>query len=284
MSSGKVDAVIVSFNSESHLRACVAAARACADVDRVIVVDNQSSDRSVAVAECVADVVVRMPANVGFGRAQNRGRSETKAPFVLILNPDARIEPTAIDAGVRFLTESPDAGLVQGAIVRALDGGEERWQGQEPGLVDLVARLLQLRRWLGEDRLKRLARWAGIGYFATRGVDRPREVEFLAAVASLARREALDEVGGFDEAFFLYAEDIDLARRLRQAGWRLVALPVPWAIHVGGASSAGAAPTQRRQWWESHLLLVERHWSGVRRWAGLFVARIGVSVARSVEA
>jgi GT2 family glycosyltransferase len=150
-------------------------------------------------------------------------------------------------------------------------------------VADLVARLFRLREWLGEERLKGLARRIGAGYFADRSTPGTADVEFLAAVAVLARRAALDGVEGFDEAYFLYAEDVDLCSRLRRAGWRLVALPTPWATHVGGASSEGAGSLRRRRWWESHRLLVRRHWSGPRRALGLALTGAGLAVARLNE-
>ncbi len=278
-----VDAVIVTFNSETQLTACVAAVRSWPRMGRVVVVDNRSQDGSAALADRVADVVVRSASNIGFGAAQNVGLAESSAPFVVILNPDARVEPAALEAGRALLEAEPDVAAVEGSIFRAADGAQERWQGSEPGLADLAARLLRLRRWLGEDRLKRLARVVGVGYFADRVVGAPRDVDFLAAVALLVRREALAQVGGFDPSFFLYAEDVDLCRRLRAAGWRLVAIPDRWATHVGGASSAGGAAARSRHWWESHRLLVARHWSGNRRRVGMVLAGVGVTLARLGE-
>jgi GT2 family glycosyltransferase len=278
-----VDAVIVTYNSAAQLESCVAAARRWPRLRRVVVVDNQSRDGSAGLAARLADVVVRSPANLGFGAAQNVGRAESDAPYVLVLNPDAHVEPAGLEAGRALLEAEPAVAAVEGSIVRASDGGEERWQGSEPGLADLAARLLQLRRCLGEARLKRIARAVGVRYFADRAVAAPHDVDFLAAVAPLVRREALEQVGGFDSSFFLYAEDIDLCRRLRAAGWRLVATPDRWATHVGGASSVGAGAARSRHWWESHRLLVARHWSGRRRWAGLALAGAGTALARFAE-
>lgn len=280
-----VDVVVVTFNNLGDLSPSISAAREWPRVRRVVVVDNGSGDGTADLAERLADVVVRMPSNVGFGAAQNRGRLETQAPFLLLLNPDALVVPASLEAGRRLLDARPDVAAVEGAVRRAADGAEERWQGPEPGLADLVARLFDLRRRLGEERLKRLAARVGAGYFSDRRVRTVQEVDFLAAVAPLVRRDAMDMVGGFDEGFFLYAEDVDLCHRLRRAGWRLVALPDHWATHEGGASSRGDDARRKRLWWESHRLLVHRHWAGPRRWLGAAVAAIGVaSAARSPRA
>lgn len=278
-----VDVVIVTFNSARDVAASIASARSWARVASVVVVDNDSRDRSADVATAVADIVVPLPHNVGYGAAQNRGAAATAAPYLLLLNPDARINPAALEAGRRVLERSLDVAAVEGSIVRAADGVEERWQGREPGLGDLVARLLDLRTRFGERRLRWMARGAGLGYYAERRLDGARAVEFLAAVAPLVRRRAFHDVGGFDEAFFLYAEDVDLCRRLRGAGWRVVGIPEFWATHQGGASSAGTGARQRRLWWESHRLLVQRHWTGPRRWTGLALSRVGSALSTRAE-
>ncbi len=278
-----VDVVIVTYNSERDLAGCIFAVRAWDRVARVIVVDSVSGDRSVSMAGGLADTVVRMPANLGFGAAQNRGRAECTAPFVLVLNPDARVDVAGLAHGLAVLSAAADVGMVEGVVRRAADGAEERWQGPAPGVADLVARLFRMGEWLGEERLKRLARRLGAAYFAERSTPETADVEFLAAVAVLARREALDSVQGFDEAYFLYAEDVDLCSRLRRAGWRLIALPTPWATHVGGASSEGTGPLRHRRWWESHRLLVRRQWSGPRRALGLALTGTGLAVARLSE-
>lgn len=270
-----VDVVIVSYNSASTLARCVAAARSWAHAGRVIVVDNGSSDESVAIARSVADEVHRSPTNRGFGAGQNLGVSQSGADWVLVLNPDAEVDADGLELGYAYVREHGNVGMAEGSIRTLADGSPERWCGSEPGVVALTARFLRLRERLGEDRLKRLARLAGRGDYAVREVDAPSAVEFLAAVAPLVRRQAFEEVGGFDEEIFLYAEDIDLCRRLRGAGWSLVALPFGWARHVGGASSVGDERRRADVWWRSHRTFVQKHWRGPRRWLGLVITSAG---------
>lgn len=277
-----VDAVIVSFNSAEHLRACVAAFRAWPRAGQVIVVDNGSTDGSVAVARSIADIVLTPGQNLGFGAGQNLGVEHATTTYVLLLNPDAEVDPCGLESGYCALEKHPGAGAVQGRVLRAQDGMEERWQGAEPGVQDLMARLLRLRERFGEERLQRWSGYVGAGYYRDRGASEPASVEFLAAVAPLVRRAAFEQVGGFDPAFFLYAEDIDLARRLRAASWELIALPVNWVVHAGGASSRDRVRWREKIWWQSHLTLVERHWGGWRRLIGLLLCRIGARGAGRV--
>lgn len=271
--TGDVDVVIVTFNSASHLRDAVEAARAWARTGRVIVVDNASTDDSVSVARDIADVVIANDENVGFGVGQNTGAAEVQTSLFLALNPDAVVDAAGLERGYEILLGQHDIAAVQGVVRRSRDGGAERTHGREPGLADLVSHRFHLRQRLGEGVLRRAAPLLGLRYFTERVPANVVDTPFLAAVAPLIRRPAFDAVGGFDPGFFLYAEDIDLSRRLRNAGWRLVSLPVNWATHVGGASTATNLRGRETEWWRGHRRFVEQHWTGVRREVGLALSR-----------
>lgn len=271
----QVDVVIVAYNSAGHLPAAIAAARAWPRTGRVVVVDNASTDDSETVARTHADRVVVSERNRGYGGGQNLGVRQTESPVVLALNPDALVEPDALEGGYRLLHEQRDVAAVQGVVLRAGDGKPERTHGREPGVADLLAHRLRLRQRVGEGVLRRVAPLLGLRYFSERVPSAPVDTPFLAAVAPLLRRRAFDEVGGYDADYFLYAEDIDLARRLRARGWRLVSLPDVWARHEGGASSASRPTVRDDLWWRSHRRLVQQHWTGARRAVGLALTRPG---------
>jgi GT2 family glycosyltransferase len=178
--------------------------------------------------------------------------------------------PAGLEAGFELLRVRDDVAAVQGVVRRAADHDLERTFGREPGLADLVAHRLRLRQRVGERVLRLAARFVGLRHFAVRLPDAATvPTPFLAAVAPLIRAAAFAEVGGFDEDYFLYAEDVDLSRRLRRAGWSLLSMTDPWAEHQGGASSAGTPGLRDRYWWQAHRRLVEKHWTGMRRAAGL---------------
>lgn len=268
--SGTVDFVIVAFNSAAHLESCVAAVRAWPAAGRVIVVDNASTDASGEVAARVADEVIVSPTNGGYGTGQNLGAARVTTEFFVPLNPDARIRAAGFDEGLRVLRTNDDAAAAQGLVRRERDGELERSFGREPGIADLVSHRFRLRERLGEQTLKRLAPLVGAGYFRDRAPAAAIvETSFLAAVAPLVRTEAFRAVGGYDEGYFLYAEDVDLCHRLRVAGWRLLALQAEWAQHVGAASTEGRRDVKDAEWWRGHRRLVTQHWTGPRRALGL---------------
>ena len=175
------------------------------------------------------------------------------------MNPDARMVPGALASGIRFLDDHPDVAMVQG-LIRTRYGRLERSQGVELQVVHLVGRALGLRRFLSVPLVRRLARRsARLRDHVDREPVGAVDVASLAATAVLVRRIAFESVDGFDAAFFLYGEDLDLCRRLRHRGWRLVALPCEWAGHASGASSASWSERELH-WWAGTMLFAARWW------------------------
>jgi GT2 family glycosyltransferase len=197
------------------------------------------------------------------------------APYMLLLNPDAIVDADAVRRGVDLLDRDSRVAAVQGVIRSARDGGAERSQGVEPRPVHLLGRALGARR-LRSTRLGRLVarRVATLADHVEREPVAPVDVEYLAATALLVRRSAFDEIGGFDTGYFLYGEDIDLCRRFRQRGWRLVALPGVWAVHENGASSSSSM-ARELEWWRGTMRFTATWWS-----APAFAAALGAASLR----
>lgn len=263
-------AVVVAYNSRDRLPGCLTALRSLRALVEVVVVDH-GDDGSAEVAASLGAEVIRDPANPGYGAGQNRGVARTGTAYVLLLNPDAVIAPSGIEKGIAVLDAAPDVAAVQGVIRNVATGRPERSQGVSLGPIHLIARALGLRRLLRFGIVRLVFRRAPIvADHVVRTPDEPTDVESLGATAVLVRRAAFDSVGGFDEGFFLYGEDLDLCRRLRKAGWRLVALPDPWADHAQGASSSGWW-ARELVWWEGTLRYAARWWSAPA-WAAARIA------------
>ncbi|HEX6208199.1 MAG TPA: glycosyltransferase family 2 protein [Actinomycetota bacterium] len=225
--------VVVNFNAGEHLRTCVGSVYAAAGdlaLD-VAVVDNASRDGS-AEAAAAANPSIRVidnPVNRGFAAAANRGFAETEAPFVFLLNPDAAITGGRLDAFVKVAKERPRAGAL-GCLVRNPDGSLQPSARKVPGIGEGLAhaflgRVAPDNRW---SRSYTMAEW-----------DRAseREVEWVSGSAMLVRREAFHAVGGFDEGYFMYVEDVDLCTRLRKRGWSVLFTPELEVTHEVGVST-----------------------------------------------
>jgi N-acetylglucosaminyl-diphospho-decaprenol L-rhamnosyltransferase len=225
-----VDAVIVSYRSAATLRGCVEPLTRIPHV-RVTVVDNASPDESV---DTIADLpveVVRSARNGGFSYGCNLGAARGTAPFLLFLNPDARIDPDALESLVAVFQHDPATALVGPRLLD--EDGKLAWsQRRFPrhrstfGLALFAHRLWPRAAW--SDELIRDAA----------AYDRPGTPEWVSGACMLVRRTTFEQLGGFDERFFLYCEDTDLCRRVWDAGQSVRFEPSARVWHVGGASSA----------------------------------------------
>lgn len=252
-----VDVVIVAYGNENEIdRAVSGALRLGGSVVVMDHGDGQCAKR----ARAMGASDFHDPSNPGFGAGQNRGFAETESELVLLCNPDARIVPLAVMEGARYLRSHPGVAAVQGAIESRSTGRPERSQGVSPGAVHLVGRAVGARHLLRFRSVRRLAsRSTTLADHAERVPAGPVAVDNLAATTLLVRRSAFEAVGGFDPSYFLYGEDLDLCRRLREAGWELVALPRTWAVHGSGDSSPSTWDRELR-WWEGTMAYAAGWW------------------------
>lgn len=266
-----VDVVVVTYGSRALLPGCLASVRVQSETGTIVVVDH-GDDGAGDIAERLGARVHRNPSNPGFGAGQNAGARRCDAPYLLLLNPDARLLPGALSAGLLELEADSSVGAVQGVIRDSATRLPERSQGRALGPAHLVGRALGARvllRW----RLPRACarRLPGVSDHVDRVPENPSAVAYLAATALLVRRAAFTGVGGFDERYFLYGEDLDLCARLERAGWRLRGLPVAWAEHVGGASAASWIDREMA-WWGGTMRYCATWWDTGRWRAGIGAA------------
>ena len=217
-----IDVVVVSHDSDAELRGCVAPLSKLADV-RVLVVDSASADPSLPSLAGLDVEVIRLRENRGFSAGCNAGWSAGSAPYVLFLNPDARADGACLRALVRSLEEDPHAGLA-GPTITGRDGIELS-QGRFPSLRRTFARVFFLHHLLPR------ASWTDIFVREEKAYASMGSPDWLTGACMLVRRTVLEEVGGFDERFFLYCEDVDLCRRLRDVGWSVRYEPEATAVH-----------------------------------------------------
>lgn len=225
-----VAAVIVSYNVRELLLRCIASLKADG-VHDIVVVDNASRDGSAdAVRASEPDVaVLALTTNIGFGAGVNRGVARTTAPYVLVVNPDVVVEPGSTKALVDALEHDDRLGIV-GPRIETADGDVYPSARAFPNVVDAAGHAFLHFLWPTNpfSRRYRMLDW-----------DRAssRTVDWVAGTHFLVRREAWDAVGGFDEAYFMYMEDVDLCWRLGRAGWRTGYEPAARVSHDIGRST-----------------------------------------------
>ncbi len=229
-----VAAVVVNYNAGRALVDCVRSLER-EGVAEVIVVDNASSDRSLGdlaadPAASLASRVVRSGRNLGYGGAANLGAGESSARYILVSNPDLVITDGAVSTLVDRLDS--DASLaVAGPMIRDLDGDVYPSGRAFPSLRDAVGHAFVGLVWGGNPWTRR---YRHLGADQHRG----RPADWVSGSCFLVRRVAFESVGGFDESFFMYVEDVDLCWRLRRAGWGVFYEPRAEVVHEQGRSTS----------------------------------------------
>lgn len=250
--------VVVNFDTRDQLRACLRTVLR-EGAASVVVADNGSSDGSVEMVrrEFPGVVLDVDPRNPGYGAGANRGIRRSGEADVLVLNSDTCLHPGALDGLARYAGEHPRAGIVGPRLLHP-DGTLQRSCFRFPS---------PLRPPLGRDPIGRLAHRIPAlreRCLATWAHDAPRIVPWVLGAALFLRRAALRDVGGFDEAFFLYAEEIDLCFRARTHGWETHFTPAAQVTHAVGGSTRRHRAAMLAQGCESAMLFYRRHYSGRR--------------------
>jgi GT2 family glycosyltransferase len=259
-----VDVVIVSFNSRSHLRDCVLPVSQLDDV-RVIVVDNASADGSLnAIADLDVTAIARS-SNGGFAAGCNDGWRAGSGRHVLFLNPDARID----ESSLRRLVASLDGDDAVAAVAPKIEfptGALAYSLRRFPRLRSTFAQALFLHRLFSR------AAWANELIRDPSAYTRAWGPEWVSGACIVVRRSVLEQVGGWDDDFFLYCEDVDLCRRIREAGYEIRYEPTAVVVHAEGASTPRPASLPLLA--AARLLYARKH----RRPFAAALERVGVGL------
>ncbi|WP_238613558.1 glycosyltransferase family 2 protein [Candidatus Oscillochloris fontis] len=284
----QVAVVIVSYNTINLLRRCLATLADCHLPLRVLVVDNCSPDGSAAMvrAEFPQVELIALDQNVGFARGTNVGLAALDlhgpdAPAVLLLNPDTEVRPGAIEALVAFLDAHPRVGLVGPRLLNP-DGSLQAAAFRFPTLLMTALDLFPP----GEVLPGRLYNSWWHGRYPQEGGSTPFPIDHPLGACMLVRPAVLKQVGGLDDSYFMYSEEIDWCWRIRAAGWAIWQVPHAEVVHVGGAS------TRQFRWkmlvalYRSRAQFVDRHAPPWMRVAHRLVVRTGMlrAVLRSWHA
>jgi N-acetylglucosaminyl-diphospho-decaprenol L-rhamnosyltransferase len=245
-----ISTVIVAYNSGEFLRRCLAAVGS--GHGEVVVVDNASpAGIGLPPGEMPGVRLIRRPRNDGFASAANHGVAATGARWVLLLNPDAWPIEDGIERLLEFAESRPGLGAA-GPLLFHPDGQPQRSTIRPP----LAPAPLALWAAFPAAVTGAYGVWRRAAT-VVRG-HRVRPAEFLQGAALLVRRDAFEQVGGFDESFFMYGEDADLCMRLRGAGWDVALCQTANFVHVGGGSTRSDSERMRLELLRSWLRLIAK--------------------------
>jgi GT2 family glycosyltransferase len=251
--------IIVTYNSSSSINACLAPLGGMPGVE-VIVVDNDSRDRTVPqVKELFPSVtLIALEDNLGFGRACNIGVAASKGKYIFLLNPDAVASNETIQSLIEIFEKHPRAGIVGGRLIDP-SGQPLQSIGDQPTILRLI--LEKPIAWIAKKISPYgIARRTLGGYFAKFRLPMEAEpVVWVSGAALCCQRQVWNEVGGFDEKFFLYYEDVDLCLRAAQRGWEIWHVPSAIVSHQSGASFAGNWKYQKRIYYANQQYFFQKH-------------------------
>lgn len=259
-----VSIIIVSWNVRELLGTCLSSiyrSLASSTIQaEVIVVDNNSHDGSAKmVAQDFPDAIV-LPneANLGFTKANNQGIALAKGRYILILNPDTEVAPSALSTLLKYADSHPDVAVIGPKLVFP-DGSVQSSRRRFPNLLTgcIESTVLQ-RLFPNHNTLRRY-------YVLDTADDDVQEVDWVVGACMLVRREVVMQVGAFDERFFMYSEELDWCYRIKKAGWKVVYLPTAKVTHYEAKSSEQNLLGRNMYFHDSKCSFYEKHfgaWQG----------------------
>lgn len=276
MSDGptQLSVIIVSYNTRDMTLNCLNTLFSGLQTvtAEVWVVDNASQDGSVeAIQSAFPSVrILANDLNSGFGTANNQAMTQAKGEFLLLLNSDAFPDPHAIPTLISYLQAHSDVGVVGPRLLNE-DGSLQLSCFRFPS---------PIRCWLENLWLSALFhRHSLLGDYRRWSHDQERLVESITGACMLVRRKVYEQVGGFDERFFMYSEETDWQRRIADAGWKIAFTPDAVVTHLGGASGANEAARISRHFFDSLDYYEWKHHGA----AGLFALRVAMIVGSSLR-
>jgi GT2 family glycosyltransferase len=271
-----ISIIIVSWNVRELLRGCLKAVNSeqstvnsrqsdtvhCSLSTELLVVDNASRDSTVEMvrAEFPSAHVIANSANLGFTRANNQALAIAQGRYLFLLNPDTELKPGALQTLYEFAEQNPRAGIIGPQLFYG-DGSHQSSRRRFPTLATAFLESTILQEWFPRNRV--LTDY----YLRDTRDDAIQPVDWINGAAMFVRRDVYDQIGGLDERFFMYSEELDWCYRAKRAGWEIVYLPTAQVIHYEGKSSAQAVAARDIHFNTSKIYFF-------RKTRGMFVAQI----------
>lgn len=256
----KLSVIIVNYNVKYFLEQVLLSVQKAAEglAVEVIVVDNNSVDGSVTMVQekFPQVIVIANQKNTGFSTANNQGIDIAKGQYVLLLNPDTVVEEDTFRTTVQFMDEHPEAGALG---VKMYDGKGIFLPESKRGLPDLANAFYKMS---GLSSLFPASKRFNYYYLGHLDANETQEIEVLSGAFMLMRKTVIDKIGGLDETFFMYGEDIDLSYRILQAGYKNYYYPHTRIIHYKGESTKKGSLNYVKVFYQAMIIFAQKHFSG----------------------
>ena len=255
--------IIVTYNSQDFIGECLRSVKQAIEKAQIrdwglgtggwlgvetIVVDNASTDRTVEIVQQFENVrLIRNAQNLGFAAGVNRGAEVAQGDWLLLLNPDCVVDENALSTLADFVQNCGGEVAIVGLQLLNADGTLQPSGRRFPKVWEFLLALLGFSRWME-------ARW-----FKGRDFTKVQEVDEVSGAALAISRKAFEQVGGMDEGFFLFFEELDLCRRVKAKGMKVVYLPDAKVKHLWGASVKRVPEIARKAQQQSAIRYFRKH-------------------------
>ena len=275
-----VSIIIVAFRDKDKLRTTLKAVYASATHYQyeVIVIDNDSADGTsdmvrqefLSQPEIAAKTVFYENTNEGFGKGNNRGIKMAKGEYVLLLNPDTKVEPDTLQIMMGFVKSHPEVGIATSKLVKA--NGELDWACRRSFPDPAVA----FYRLSGLSKIFKKSKKFAAYNLTHKSVDEETEIDSCCGAFMLISPQCLQTIRGFDEDFYMYGEDIDMCYRAQQAGFKIWYYPKATTIHYKGQSSRKAPKLALYAFHDAMWIFYKKHL--YRKYNKVFSALVYVGI------
>ena len=274
-----VSVLIVNYNVKDYLLQCLRSldAHSTSTTMQVVVVDNASTDASVDELRPLFPKVtwIALNENIGFGRGNNVGLEHCTGRYTLFLNPDTIVGPDTLDVMVRYLDANPTTGLAGCKVLNADGTFQVACRRGFPTPWASFCKLFGLQSMFPQSPLF-------AQYNQTfRPIDETYEVDALIGAFMIGPTDVIKQVGGFDPAFFMYGEDLDLCYRVKQTGRSIMYVHSTSIVHYKGESTKRSSMNEVRVFYEAMAIFARKHYGQSRIFLGLL--RMGISVRAIIE-
>lgn len=269
----KLSIIIVSYKVKDHILSCLSSIfenRADWPLE-VILVDNNSKDSTV---DMIKDdfknvIIIENDRNLGFAVANNQGLKKATGEYILFLNPDTKVLPETFDKSIAFLENNPEAGAV-GCRILNPDGTLQYSCKSYPSFWNYFFESTFLYKLFPKNR------WIGKFYMTNFDYAEVKEVDVVSGAYLLMRSRLLEEIGGWDERFFIYSEETDLCYRIKKSGKKIYFIPQAQIIHWGGKSTSQSPVEMFKQDHKSRYLFMRKHYNMITIFFSECIIFIGV--------
>ncbi|MBS1754934.1 MAG: glycosyltransferase [Ferruginibacter sp.] len=266
--------IIVNYNVKYFLEQCLhSVQKACSNIEaEIIVADNNSNDGSKDFLPALFPNVnfIWNATNIGFAKANNQALAAAKGKFILYLNPDTILPEDVIDKCLNFFEQHTNAG---GLGIKMIDGSGKFLKESKRAFPSPLTSFFKLS---GMAMLFSKSKFFARYHLGHLPENETHEVDVLAGAFMMMPKKILDEVGDFDEQFFMYGEDVDLSYRIQKAGYKNYYFADSTIIHFKGESTKRGSLNYVRMFYKAMSLFVKKHYSGTK--AGIYIFFIQAAI------